>query len=255
MGGLHAGHRSLMEASVAANDVTIVSIFVNPLQFAPGEDLDVYPRDLDHDLGVCAEAGVDLVFAPTVDEMYPQPIETVVEVPVVAAPLEGEARPEHFAGVATVVAKLFSIVGPCCAYFGAKDWQQVAVVRRMAADLSMPVDVVSCPTVREADGLAMSSRNVYLTPDEREQAPVLRRALDAGLAAIDGGETDPAVVEAVMADVVATAPLARLEYAAAVPARSLVADGPLCGEIRLLLAVRFGRARLIDNDGRVVPGR
>lgn len=255
MGGLHAGHRSLMEASVAANDVTIVSIFVNPLQFAPGEDLDAYPRDLDHDLGVCAEAGVDLVFAPTVDEMYPQPIETVVEVPVVAAPLEGEARPEHFAGVATVVAKLFAIAGPCCAYFGAKDWQQVAVVRRMAADLSMPVDVVSCPTVREADGLAMSSRNVYLTPDEREQAPVLRRALDAGLAAIDGGETDPAVVEAVMADVVATAPLARLEYSAAVPARSLVADGPLCGEIRLLLAVRFGRARLIDNDGRVVPGR
>ena len=235
MGGLHAGHRSLMEASVAANDVTIVSIFVNPLQFAPGEDLDAYPRDLDHDLGVCAEAGVDLVFAPTVDEMYPQPIETVVEVPVVA--------------------KLFAIAGPCCAYFGAKDWQQVAVVRRMAADLSMPVDVVSCPTVREADGLAMSSRNVYLTPDEREQAPVLRRALDAGLAAIDGGETDPAVVEAVMADVVATAPLARLEYSAAVPARSLVADGPLCGEIRLLLAVRFGRARLIDNDGRVVPGR
>ena len=253
MGFLHEGHRSLMDAAVAANDVTIVSVFVNPLQFAPGEDLESYPRDLEHDTAVCADAGVDLVFIPSVDEMYPRRVETVVSVPAVAAPLEGAARPEHFAGVATVVAKLFSIVGRCRAYFGAKDWQQVAVVTRMAADLSMPVEVVACPIVREPDGLAMSSRNVYLTPDERAQAVVLRHALDAGLAAIAEGRTDPSDIEARMAEVVATAPLAELDYVAAVPADTLVADGPLHGDVRLLLAVRFGRARLIDNDGVMVP--
>lgn len=253
MGFLHDGHRSLMAASVAANDVTMVSIFVNPLQFAAGEDLEAYPRDLEHDTGVCAAAGVDLIFAPTVDEMYPRPMATVVEVPSVAAPLEGAARPEHFAGVATVVAKLFSIAGACRAYFGAKDWQQVAVVTRMAADLSLPVEVVPCPTVREPDGLAMSSRNVYLATDEREQATVLRRALDAGVACVEAGETDPVTVEQAMTDVIATAPLGRLDYAAAVQADSLVTDGPLHGEVRLLVAVRFGRARLIDNDGVMVP--
>jgi len=251
MGSLHAGHRSLIEASVAANDVTIVSIFVNPLQFAAGEDLESYPRDLAHDTEVCAAAGADLIFAPSVKEMYPQPMATIVEVPSVAFPLEGRSRPEHFAGVATVVAKLFSIVGPCRAYFGEKDWQQVAVVARMASDLSIPVEVVPCPTLREPDGLAMSSRNVYLTEDERTQAVALRRALDAGLARLAAGETDPSAVEAAMAEVVAEAPLGTLDYAAAVQADTLVADGPLHGNVRLLLAVRFGQARLIDNDGTV----
>ena len=253
MGYLHAGHQSLMHASVAANDVTITSIFVNPLQFAAGEDLETYPRDLARDTELCAEAGVALIFAPSVEEMYPRPMATVVEVPPVAAPLEGASRPEHFAGVATVVAKLFSIVGECRAYFGEKDWQQVAVVTRMAADLSIPVEVVPCPTMREPDGLAMSSRNVYLTPEERAEAPVLRRALDAGLAAIADGETDPAVVEAVMADVVATSTLGTLDYVAAVQADTLVVDGPLHDAVRLLLAVQFGKARLIDNDGGMVP--
>ena len=253
MGYLHAGHRSLMEASVAANDVTIVSIFVNPLQFAAGEDLESYPRDLDRDTEVCASAGVDLIFAPAVEEMYPRPMATVVEVPAVAAPLEGASRPEHFAGVATVVAKLFAIAGECRAYFGEKDWQQVAVVTRMAADLSLPVEVVPCPTLREDDGLAMSSRNVYLTAEERAQAPVLRRALDAGLALVAAGETDPAAIESAMAEVVALAPLGTLDYVAAVQADTLVADGPLHGEVRLLLAVRFGKARLIDNDRGMVP--
>ena len=154
-----------------------------------------------------------------------------------------------------MVAKLFSIAGACRAYFGAKDWQQVAVVARMASDLSLPVEVVPCRTVREPDGLAMSSRNIYLTADERAQATVLRRALDAGIAAVAAGETDPAAVESVMADVVATATLGELDYAAAVQADSLVNDGALHGEIRLLLAVRFGRARLIDNDGVMVPSR
>lgn len=253
MGYLHAGHQSLMDAAVAANDVTAVSIFVNPLQFAAGEDLESYPRDLARDLELCGEAGVDLVFVPSVDEMYPRPMATVVEVPEVAAPLEGASRPEHFAGVATVVAKLFSIVGACRAYFGAKDWQQVAVVTRMAADLSFPVEVVPCPIIREPDGLAMSSRNVYLTEDERIEATVLRRALDAGIAAVESGETDPGAVEDAMAAVVATSSLGRLDYVAAVQADSLVADGRLHDAVRLLLAVRFGRARLIDNDGVMVP--
>ncbi|MDE0606008.1 MAG: pantoate--beta-alanine ligase [Acidimicrobiaceae bacterium] len=249
MGYLHAGHLSLASASVADNPVTVVSIFVNPLQFAEGEDLDSYPRDLVSDSAQCAALGVDYLFVPSVEEMYPSPIVTVVEVPSVATPLEGLTRPHHFAGVATVVAKLFSIVGKCRAYLGAKDWQQVCVVERMVSDLSMPVEVVACPTVREPDGLAMSSRNVYLTSEERVQAPVLRAALDAGLDAIAGGETDSAVVEATMAAVVNTAGLASLDYAAAVQADSLVSDGPLHGEVRLLVAARFGKARLIDNDG------
>ena len=233
MGYLHDGHVSLVDASVAADDRTVVSIFVNPLQFAPDEDLADYPRDLASDSARCEAAGVD----------------TVVTVPGVAAPLEGVQRPTHFAGVATVVAKLFSIVGPCRAYFGAKDWQQVAVVTRMVADLSMPIDVVPCPIVREADGLAMSSRNVYLTAEERAQAPLLRRALDAGLAAIAGGERDPAAVEAVMREVLAGATHGTVGYAVAVPADTLVGSGPLRGEVRLLLAVKFSKARLIDNDG------
>jgi pantoate--beta-alanine ligase len=249
MGYLHDGHTSLVDAAVAADDLTVVSIFVNPLQFAEGEDLADYPRDLEADLVRCRRAGADLVFAPSVEEMYPRPIDTVVTVPATAAPLEGVHRPTHFAGVATVVAKLFAIVGPCRAYFGAKDWQQVAVVRRMVADLSIPVEVVACPTVREPDGLAMSSRNVYLSPEERTQAPVLRRALDTGLALVEDGETDPTVIEATMREVLAEATLGTVDYAAAVPADTLVADGPLRGEVRLLVAVRFGRARLIDNDG------
>jgi pantoate--beta-alanine ligase len=181
--------------------------------------------------------------------MYPTPIDTVVTVPGVAAPLEGVHRPTHFAGVATVVAKLFSIVGPSRAYFGAKDWQQVAVVSRMVHDLSMPIEVVACPIVREDDGLAMSSRNVYLTDHERRQAPLLRRALSAGLDALEAGERDPASIEALMREVLRSADLGTVDYVAAVPADTLVADGPLIGKVRLLVAVKFSKARLIDNDG------
>ena len=217
MGSLHAGHRSLIEASVAANDVTIVSIFVNPLQFAAGEDLESYPRDLAHDTEVCAAAGADLIFAPSVKEMYPQPMATIVEVPSVALPLEGRSRPEHFAGVATVVAKLFSIVGPCRAYFGEKDWQQV-VVAGMASDLSIPVEVVPCPTLRGLTGSPCRLQRPHRGGGP--QAVVLRRALDAGLARL-AAETDPSAVEAAMAEVVAEAPLGTLDYAAAVqPTRS-----------------------------------
>lgn len=254
MGYLHDGHASLVRAANEANDITVVSIFVNPLQFAPGEDLDAYPRDLERDLAICEAAGAALVFTPSVEEMYPSPVATTVSVAGVSEPLEGGARPTHFSGVATVVAKLFSIVGPCRAYFGAKDWQQVAVVTRMASDLSMPVEVVACPTGREPDGLALSSRNVYLSAEERAEAPVLKRALDAGVALVEAGETDPAVVEAAMAELIATARHGVADYVAAVPVDTLVADGPLAGEIRLLVAVRFGRARLIDNVGCRVPG-
>jgi pantoate--beta-alanine ligase len=253
MGYLHAGHGSLMVAARAANDVVVASIFVNPLQFGPGEDLDAYPRDLEGDLALAAQHGVDVVFAPSAAEMYPQAMRTTVSVAGVSAPLEGASRPGHFDGVATVVAKLLSIVGPCHAYFGEKDFQQLAVVRAMTADLSLPVVVVGCPTVREPDGLAMSSRNAYLTGSERSAAPAVHRALLAGRAAIDAGERDAAAVRAAMAAVLAAVPEASLDYAEVVDASTFEVPDPLAGELRLLVAARFGRARLIDNLGVLVP--
>jgi pantoate--beta-alanine ligase len=252
MGFLHEGHASLMRAARADGDVVVTSIFVNPLQFGPSEDLDAYPRDLSGDTALAEANGVDLVFAPSTAEMYPEPILTTVAVRDVSAPLEGRIRPTHFDGVATVVAKLFSIVGPCSAYFGEKDFQQLAVVRRLVADLSMPVAVVGCPTVREADGLAMSSRNAYLTAEERSAAPVVHRALLAGVAAVDAGATDPAVVRTAMAEVLSTEALAELDYAEVVDAATFQVPDPLRGTLRLLVAARFGRARLIDNVGASV---
>jgi pantoate--beta-alanine ligase len=250
MGFLHAGHGSLMAAAREETDVVVTSIFVNPLQFAPTEDLDAYPRDLASDTSLAEAQGVDLLFVPTVAEMYPDgPVLTSVQVAEVSEPLEGRARPTHFAGVATVVAKLFAIVGPCRAYFGEKDFQQVAVVRRMVRDLSIPVDVVACPTRREPDGLAMSSRNAYLTPEERAVAPIVHATLQAGRMAIDAGERDPARVRSLMADLIAAEPLAELDYAEVVDATTLQVVDPLAGDLRLLAAVRFGRARLIDNLG------
>ncbi len=249
MGFLHDGHASLMRAARADNDVVVASIFVNPLQFAAGEDLEDYPRDLDADTALSAAAGVDILFTPAVAEMYPQPMATVVSVPDLAARWEGATRPTHFSGVATVVSKLFNIVGPCRAYFGEKDFQQLCIIRRMVDDLSIPVDIVGCPIVREADGLARSSRNIYLTPDERAAAPVLRRALDAGLTLIEDGERDPETVMATMAEVVSRVPLAHLDYVAATDAVTLEVPPRLEGTIRLMLAVRLGKPRLIDNDG------
>ncbi len=249
MGYLHQGHRSLMDAAVRVNDVCALTIFVNPLQFAPTEDLGNYPRDLARDLAMAADAGITHVFTPSTDEMYGAPVVTTVSVAGVSATLEGASRPTHFAGVATVVAKLFSIAGPCRAYFGEKDFQQLAVVRAMARDLSMPVEVMGCSTVREPDGLAMSSRNVNLTPVERAAAPVLHRALVAGRDAIEAGERDAAGVRAVMERVVAQEPHATLDYVAVVDAATFDVPQPLAGELRLLIAARFARARLIDNIG------
>jgi pantoate--beta-alanine ligase len=229
MGYLHAGHASLMRRAASECEAVAATIFVNPLQFAATEDLSTYPRDFDADCALAEECGVAHLFAPAVDEMYPEAVLTSIAVAEVSEGLEGATRPTHFAGVATVVAKLFNISGPCRAYFGEKDWQQLEVVRRMVDDLSFPVEVVGCRIVREPDGLAMSSRNVYLSPSQRRAATVLYRALLAGRD-FEGADA----VEDAMRRVVATEPLAELDYAA-------VRDG------RLLIAARFGPTRLIDN--------
>ncbi len=254
MGALHGGHVSLLEAARTAAEVVVASIFVNPLQFAPTEDLAAYPRDLEHDADLCAAAGVDLLFVPTVAEMYPTgvPLATTVTVGGVSTGYEGASRPGHLDGVATVVAKLLSIVGPCRAHFGEKDWQQLAVVRRLVIDLSLPVEVVGGPTVREPDGLALSSRNVYLSEAHRGAAPTLHRALRAGATAVAAGERDPAAVRAAMRAVLAAEPLAEVDYLDVVDAATVAPVDPLAGELRLLGACRFGRARLLDNVGASV---
>lgn len=249
MGFLHAGHASLMDAARVDNDVVVTSIFVNPLQFGPTEDLDSYPRDLTGDTALAEQAGVDLLFVPTPTEMYPDRVRTTVHVAGVSEPLEGRARPTHFDGVATVVTKLFAIVGPCRAYFGEKDFQQLAVVRQLVQDLSLPVEVVGCATVRDADGLALSSRNAYLTTEERAAAPSVHAALQAGRRAIERGATSPVEVQRVIAAVIETEPLAVLDYAAVVDAATFEVPDPLRGSLRLLVAARFGKARLIDNLG------
>ncbi len=249
MGYLHDGHGSLMRAAAAANDVVVASIFVNPLQFAPTEDLAGYPRDLERDIGVAGTNGVHLLFTPDVTEMYPRPMITTVSVAELSARWDGASRPTHFDGVSTVVTKLFNIVGPCRAYFGEKDYQQLAIITRMTADLAIPVEVIGCPIVREPDGLAMSSRNVYLDPAQRAAAVVLRRALDAGTAAILDGERDPERVSDVMTSVVAAEPLATLDYAAAVDPHTLEVPATLGSHTRLLIAARVGTTRLIDNCG------
>jgi pantoate--beta-alanine ligase len=233
MGALHEGHASLIRRSVAECDVTSVTVFVNPLQFGPAEDLTTYPRDLDADVEVAGAAGAGVLFAPPVSEMYPEPPTVTVHVAGEDV-LEGASRPGHFDGVATVVAKLFNLAGPCRAYFGEKDWQQLRVVRRLVQDLSFPVAVVGCPTVREPDGLACSSRNARLSPEERGAATVLYRALRCGVAARMAGERNPETVRRIMSDVVIEEPLVALDYAEALPDR-------------LLVAARVGSVRLIDN--------
>jgi pantoate--beta-alanine ligase len=247
MGYLHEGHRSLMRAARADADFVVVTIFVNPLQFGPSEDLGRYPRDLVRDLEACEHEGVDAVFAPSVAEMYPQPPATTVHVAGLTDDLCGASRPVHFDGVTTVVAKLFSIVGPCRAYFGRKDAQQVAVVTRMAADLDLPVEVVGCPLVREADGLALSSRNAYLSADDRRAAPVLFRALRATADAVVAGERDPLRLTARIREIVATEPTVELEYVEARDAASIAPIERVEGEVLLALAARLGVTRLIDN--------
>ena len=258
MGYLHTGHATLIRAARAENAVVVVSVFVNPLQFGPKEDLARYPRDLDRDLRVAAEAGADLLFVPEAGDMYPTGFSTRVELSGVSEPLDGAARPGHFTGVATVVLKLLNLVQPARAYFGEKDWQQLAVVRRMVADLNVPVEVVGVPTVRAESGLALSSRNAYLSAEELERATVLSRALRAVQAAYAGGERDAARLRQAGLDVLATEPEAVPDYLAVVDGdmreRDAVDDDPMN---RVLVAARMFGVRLIDNmplDARQHPG-
>lgn len=246
MGAFHAGHVSLMEQARKTTDVVVVSLFVNPTQFGAGEDLSAYPRDEARDAEIAAAAGVDVLFAPPVEEVYPDGFQTTVTVGELAQPLEGAQRPGHFDGVATVVVKLLNMVGADVAFFGQKDAQQALIVRRVVHDLDIPARIEVCPTIREADGLAMSSRNAYLAPAERERAIALRRALDAAEQAVAAGERD--------AGAVATAAHAAMEpfrvepeYLALVSSDTLQPVEQIAGEILVALAARVGPARLIDN--------
>jgi pantoate--beta-alanine ligase len=248
MGWLHGGHRALMRRARGNDATTVVTIFVNPRQFGDPRDLEQYPRDEARDIAICEEEGIDLVFAPSVEEVYPPGFDTTVRVGAIAAPLEGAARPGHFDGVATVVAILFSLVGAEHAYFGQKDAQQVLVVRAMARDLAIPTEVIACPTVREPDGLAMSSRNVHLNAEERAAAPVLHRALLAAREAWAAGERSGDELRARMARVLAAEPLATVDYVSVADAATLRELERVDGPALLSLAVRFGSTRLIDNE-------
>jgi pantoate--beta-alanine ligase len=250
MGWLHGGHRSLMRRARDDSATTIATIFVNPRQFNEAADYQRYPRNEARDLAICSEEAVNLVFAPGVEEVYPPGFDTTVSVGAVARPLEGAARPGHFDGVATVVAILFNLIGAERAYFGQKDAQQVLVIREMARDLAIATEVIACPTVREPDGLALSSRNVHLSAAERAAAPVLRRALAAGRARWEAGERSADALRDAMWEVLTAEPLATPAYVSVADGRTLaeldrVADGH---PAILSLAVRFGSTRLIDNE-------
>jgi pantoate--beta-alanine ligase len=254
MGGFHAGHRSLMRAARADADLVVVSLFVNPTQFGPGEDLEAYPRDLETDTAVAAAEGVDVLFVPTVVAMYPNGARTTVHVDGLTARLCGRSRPSHFDGVATVVAKLFSIVGPCRAYFGRKDAQQLAVVRRLVADLNLAVTVVGCPLVRDADGLALSSRNAYLDDNERRAATALHRALRAAADAAGDGVRDAAAIRDAAAATIAAEPGVRLDYAELVDAQTIEPAPRVEGELVLAVAAYVGATHLIDNVRMTATG-
>lgn len=248
MGSLHDGHLSLLAPAREECGFVAVSIFVNPLQFGPREDLAAYPRDLDRDLALCDKEGADLAFTPEAEEMYPEgaPRVTIDPGPL-GERLEGASRPGHFRGVCTVVAKMFGLVGPSRAYFGEKDAQQLAVVRRMTGDLDLPVEVVGCPTVREPDGLAMSSRNSYLSVEERAAATCLYEALARAAWLVQGGEQDVLVLKAELAKRIGAEPLARIDYVAVVDESTFEDVDRIRGPSRALVAARIGDTRLIDN--------
>jgi len=248
MGWLHDGHRALIRQARAENETTVVSIFVNPRQFGDPADLEKYPRSEARDVALCTDEGVDLVFAPSVEEVYPPAFDTIVKVGAVAEPLEGAARPGHFEGVATVVAILFDLVGAEHAYFGQKDAQQLLVIRRMALDLALPTEVIGCPTVREPDGMAMSSRNVHLSTEERTAAPVIHRALLAGRARWKSGERSGDAIRGAIREVLDSEPLAKTEYVSVADGETLREVDRVDGPALLSTAVRFGSTRLIDNE-------
>ncbi|MGA3056628.1 MAG: pantoate--beta-alanine ligase [Candidatus Limnocylindrales bacterium] len=248
MGALHEGHASLIRHARAESATVVATIFVNPRQFNEAADFEEYPRDEAADLAIAGEAGADIVFIPAVEEVYPAGFQTSVRLGALTEPLEGAARPGHFEGVTTVVAILLCLVGAERAYFGQKDAQQLLAVRRMAGDLGIATEIVACPIVREPDGLAMSSRNVRLTPEQRAAAPVLRRALLAARAAYKAGERDGEALRAAMRNVLAAEPLAAPEYVSCADPATLRELARVGGPALLSLAVRFGSVRLIDND-------
>ncbi|MDP1547413.1 MAG: pantoate--beta-alanine ligase [Anaerolineales bacterium] len=247
MGYLHEGHLSLVRQARAENQHVIVSIFVNPTQFGPKEDLSNYPRDLERDLSLLRPLGVDMVWTPSAEVMYPSGYQTWVEVEALTNPLEGAMRPGHFRGVTTIVAKLFNATQPHKAYFGQKDAQQAAVIRRMTVDLNFPLEVVVCPTMREADGLAMSSRNKYLNEAERKAATVLFRSLNAARDLYEGGERDGEKIRAKMKELIADEPLAQMQYVSCADYDSLEELDAIKGKALLSMAVFIGKTRLIDN--------
>jgi pantoate--beta-alanine ligase len=247
MGYLHAGHESLIRAAAAENDRVVVSIFVNPTQFGPNEDLEAYPRDWERDRGICRSLGVSLIFAPDAGEMYPGGFATKVGVRGLSEVLCGRSRPIHFDGVCLVCLKLFNVVGPDAAYFGLKDAQQYFVLARMVKDLNLNLTLRPCPIVREPDGLAMSSRNAYLSGPERKAALILSSALNKAREAAEGGEREASRLTGLVSEVVATEPLARLEYAQAVSTDDLSEVSEISGEVLVAAAVWVGKTRLIDN--------
>ena len=247
MGYLHEGHKSLIERSVKENDKTVVSIFVNPIQFGPNEDLASYPRDINHDKEVVSSAGADLIFNPLDSEMYDSHFTTLVNTKEVSENLCGAKRPVHFGGVCTVLTKLFNIVTPDRAYFGQKDAQQLAVVKRFVKDLNFDIEIIGCPIVREADGLAKSSRNTYLNAEERQAALILSKSLKLGLEAIKNGERDAKTVIDIISKNIETEKLARIDYVSIVDNENIQYIDTLKGEILCAIAVYIGKTRLIDN--------
>jgi pantoate--beta-alanine ligase len=247
MGFFHEGHLELMRRARAECGVVVVSLFVNPTQFGPSEDYGAYPRDLERDGALAGEVGVDYLFSPDAEEMYPEGFQTTVSVEELSGVMCGESREGHFDGVATVVAKLFNIIPAHRAYFGQKDAQQLLVIRRMARDMNFPIEVIAVPTVREEDGLAMSSRNSYLFPEERRAAAVLYRSLEAAASLIDSGEKSAGIVREEMERVMTTEPLVNLEYITICDNIYLQPLSELSGDVLVALAARVGGARLIDN--------
>lgn len=247
MGYLHEGHKSLMEAARVNNDKVVVSVFVNPMQFGPNEDLESYPRDFEKDCALCESVGVDLIFHPEPEEMYADGFCSYVDMNGLTGELCGKSRPIHFRGVQTVVLKLFNIVKPDRAYFGQKDAQQLAVIKRMVKDLNVDTEIVGCPIVREADGLAKSSRNTYLNPDERKAALILSRSLKLGRELIENGETDSNAVIKAITDSINTEPLAKIDYVDVVDFDTITPVDRIGKSVLVAIAVYIGKTRLIDN--------
>ncbi|MBQ1993879.1 MAG: pantoate--beta-alanine ligase [Lachnospiraceae bacterium] len=247
MGYLHEGHKSLITRAVAENDRVVVSVFVNPMQFGPTEDLESYPRDMDRDAALCEEAGASLIFHPEPSEMYHEDFSSFVDMNTLTGGLCGKTRPIHFRGVCTVVSKLFNIVVPDRAYFGQKDAQQLAVIRHMVSDLNFGIEIVGCPIIREEDGLAKSSRNTYLNEEERKAALILNKALTEGRKLVESGEKDADAVRRVITDKINTEPLAKIDYVEVVDWNTLETVEKIDGPILAAIAVYIGKTRLIDN--------